>query len=118
MRRALALLAILALVSVASAQAFTVAARAGLDGVGLEATLEVRAYQALELRIAPVVTARATYRAGAIEATAVAGVAVTWLPPDSVWAVQAQVHYRLLWSTSAGARGSPELLLALTGALW
>lgn len=118
MRRALALLAILALASVASAQAFTVAARAGLDGVGLEATLEVRAYQALDFRVAPVLTARATYRAGIFEATAVAGIAVTWLPPESVWAVQAQLHYRMLWATGASARGSPELLVALTGALW
>jgi len=116
-RVTLALLASLALAGPVSAQAFSVAARAGLDGAAIEATLEVRSYQAWSIRVAPIVTARAAWRSGDLEGSALAGVAVTYLPRESPWAVQVQVHYRVLWS-SAGARASPEVLVGVTGALW
>lgn len=110
-------IAALALAGAAAAQAFSVAARVGLDGASAEATLEVRAYQALALRVAPIVTARAAWHSGDLEASALAGFAITYLPQGSPWAVLAQVHYRVLW-TAGEPRAGPELVLGVTGALW
>lgn len=118
MRRSFMLLAALLFVAAAQAQTFSVAARAGLDALSVQATLEVSAYELGDLRVAPVVTFTGTLEAWRdLEASVLAGLAVTWLPPESTWAVQVQAHYRLVWSTH-DARAGPELYVGLVGSLW
>lgn len=117
--RLLLLAVVLALVGSAAGQQFTVAARASLDGLSAQGTLEVRAYELGDIRVAPVVTATVAWRDWSeVEASVLAGIAATWLPPDSTLAIQLQVHYRVLWTHGAGARAGPELYLGVVGSLW
>jgi hypothetical protein len=105
--------------SAASAQAFSGGLRATLDGLSAQFTVEVRTFELADLRIAPVVTVTAALDAWQdLTASALGGLQVTWLPPESVWAFQAQVHYRVLWETGNGARAGPELILGIVGELW
>lgn len=120
MRRSLAVvLAVVAFSGVAAAQSFSGGVRATLDGLTTQFTVEVDAVELLGLRVAPVVTVTAGLDAWQdVTASALGGLAITWLPPDSVWAVQAQVHYRVLWETGNQARAGPELLVGIVGDLW
>lgn len=119
MRRVALVLALLAISTVASAQAFSGGLRATLDGLTAQFTVEVRTFELVNLRVAPVVTVTAALDAWQdLTASALGGLQLTWLPPDSVWAFQAQVHYRVLWETGGGARAGPELILGIVGELW
>lgn len=120
MRRRLAVVTLaLALVATAGAQAFSGGLRATLDGLSAQFTVEVRTFDLATFRVAPVVTVTAALDNWQdLTASALGGLQVTWLPPESVWAFQVQVHYRVLWETGGGARAGPELILGIVGELW
>lgn len=93
-----------------SAQTFSGGVRLNTQEVAASVTLEVQAFELANWRVAPIVTATATFDWEAWTADALAGLSVSYSPPDSRLAVLIQVHYKLVWSNHERTQ-IPELFI-------
>lgn len=93
-----------------SAQTFSGGVRLNTQEVAASVTFEIQAFELADWRVAPIVTATATFDWEAWTADALAGLSVSYSPPDNKVAVLIQIHYKLVWSNHERTQ-IPELFI-------
>lgn len=110
MKRIAVILTALLATTFGSAQTFSGGVRLNTQEVAASVTFEIQAFELADWRIAPIVTATATFDWEEWTADALAGLSVSYSPPDSRLAVLIQVHYKLVWSNHERTQ-IPELFI-------